>query len=192
MTILIIGLALFFSAHLYSAFRSRSPERDIKDKFGKATYMGIYSLVSFVGLALIICGYSTADVTATIIPGFSGARNAVFILMLPALILITSSNLPISHIKTTVKHPMLIAVALWSIAHILDGANLKQLLLFGSFLLFSLIDIVAVSLRQDKQSQTHPEPKIKNDILVLAVATLAYCALIYGLHEWLLGVSLNL
>lgn len=191
MTTLYFGLALFFGAHFYSAFRSREAGRDIKEKLGKAKYMGLYSLVSLVGLVLIIWGYSKAEVTQFIFPGFAGARGVVLMLMMPALILIISSDMPKGYIKATVKHPMLIAVALWAIAHILDGANLKQLLLFGSFLLYSVVDIVAVSIRKGGDEKAVIEPKFKNDVLVVATAALAYLALVYWLHGWLFGVNLT-
>jgi uncharacterized membrane protein len=192
MTILTIGLALFLGVHFYSAFRSRESGKDIKEKIGNARYMGLYSLVSLAGLALIIWGYSIAEVTQNVFQGFSGARNVVFLLMMPALILILSADMPKGYIKASAKHPMLIAVALWSIAHIVDGADLKQLLLFGSFLLYSVVDIIAVSRRKDNDNKAYVEPNIKNDILVLVVATLAYFALVYWLHGWLFGFSLSM
>jgi uncharacterized membrane protein len=58
MTILYIGLVLFFGLHVYSAFRSRAPGADIKQTWGEAKYMGLYSLASLLGFVAIVWGYS--------------------------------------------------------------------------------------------------------------------------------------
>lgn len=192
MEILIAGLVLFFGAHFYSAFRSRTAGADIKERIGEAKYMGLYSLVSLAGFALLVWGYSLAQPTQYLFTGFAGGRDVAAWLMVPALVLLVASQMPMGHIKRIVVHPMLVAVAIWAIAHLIDGANLKQLLLFGSFLLYSLIDILAVNRRNrrlatEDPGAEHGEPKFSYDLIALAVGVVAYLALIYGLHEWLFG-----
>ena len=68
----ILGLVIFFGAHLFTTFRSREPGKDIKAKLGYGPYMGLYSLVSLVGFVLICWGFgATRDAGACIwrLPG---------------------------------------------------------------------------------------------------------------------------
>lgn len=189
MAMLSTGLALFFGLHLFAAFRSRAPDKDIKLHLGQAKYMGLFSLISLLGLLLIIFGYRAMPNSAYLFAGFAGGRNLVPWVMLPAMILIVCSDLPRGHIKAAVKHPMLLAVGLWSIAHLMDGANLRQLMLFGSFLAFCVIDFVAVSMRDRKLDQPVADPTLKNDILVLVVGIAAYFVFAKWLHQWLFGFA---
>lgn len=43
MPYLVAGLVLFFGVHLFSAFRSRAPGKDLRQRLGYAPYMGLYS-----------------------------------------------------------------------------------------------------------------------------------------------------
>ncbi|NND81640.1 MAG: NnrU family protein, partial [Gammaproteobacteria bacterium] len=147
MMILILGLVLFFGLHLYATFRSRAPHADLRQRWGKAKYMGLFSVVSLLGLVLIVLGYRAMPNTEYLYAGIQHGRQWVPLIMLPAMILIVCSDLPRGYIKSTVRHPMLLAVILWSSAHLIDGASLRQLLLFGSFLGYAVIDLVVVSMR---------------------------------------------
>ena len=187
MTMLYCGLAIFFGVHLYSAFRSRAAGTNIEEKIGQGRYKGIYSLISFVGIILIVLGYAKAEATPYIFSGFSGARSANLVIMLPALIMIVAANMPTGYIKAITRHPMLIAVILWAAVHLLDGANLKQFLLFGSFLLYSVVDIFAVSIKNRSQVKDAKEPKIKNDVIAVVIGLLVYLVSIYWLHAFLFG-----
>ncbi|MEM7360828.1 MAG: NnrU family protein [Pseudomonadota bacterium] len=194
MEVLIVGLTIFFGAHCYSAFRSREAGSDIKERLGEAKYMGIYSLVSLLGFGLLIWGYSLAQPGQYLFVGIAGARDVAVLVMVPALILLVASQLPPGHIKSLSVHPMLIAIALWGIAHLLDGADLRQLLLFGTFLLYSLIDIPAVNRRTRQASSAgnsgaQSTPKLSYDLIAVAIAAVVFLALVYGLHDWLFGRS---
>jgi len=187
MFILILGLLIFFSAHAYSAFRSRDPDRDIKARWGEGPYMGAYSLVSLIGFGLALYGYGLAPRGDFLFAPPDWARSAIAIAMLPALILIVSAYMPRGYIKSLARHPMLLAVLIWSATHIAVGVTFKELLLFGSFGLYALIDLVAVSRRPAAAAAT--SPRILNDVLVIAVGTAAYFALVLWGHAALFGFS---
>jgi uncharacterized membrane protein len=57
MTVLIWGMVLFFGAHLLSLTPARAP---LHAKLGEKAYKGIYSIVSLVGLGLMIWGFGLA------------------------------------------------------------------------------------------------------------------------------------
>lgn len=84
---------------------------------------------------------------------------------------------------------MLLAVVLWSVAHLVDGADLPQATLFGSFLIYSLVGVVAVVRRENADQKLTPTPHWRNDVFSVLVASLVYAMLVNGVHEWLFGVS---
>ena len=118
MTYLILGLVIFFAPHLFSAFRSREPGADLKEKLGYGPYMGLYSLVSIIGFVLICYGYGASRPSAILYTPPAWLVHIQLLLMIPALILLISSNGPVGHIKKAVKHPMLVSVKLWAFGHL--------------------------------------------------------------------------
>lgn len=189
MTILLLGLAVFFVPHLYSSFRTRAPAADIKQRIGETPYMGLYSFVSALGLVLIVWGYSLAPVGEYLLMPVSVGGKLTHVLMMLAFISLTATYTSPGYLKKIVKHPMLLGVGLWGVAHLIDGANLKQLLLFGSFALYSIIDVIAVTLRDKGVSSRSPQVKILNDFITIVVGLIFYFLFAHYLHQWLFGFN---
>jgi uncharacterized membrane protein len=115
---LIIGLALFLGGH---AFTMHRPARArLVARIGEGPYKGLYSLVSLLGLVLIVRGYGVYRSAGMIPLWYPPAflRHITFLLMLIAFVLIAATYPP-SHIKRWVGHPMITAVILWSLGHLL-------------------------------------------------------------------------
>lgn len=186
------GLVLFFGAHLYSAFRSRA-EGGLATRMGRGLYMGLYTLVSGIGLAALIWGY------AHIKPGWiqlgvppDWGRHIAMALMLPAMVLIVAAYMrPVGFIKTAVKHPMLAAVKLWALAHLLVNWDLSSVILFGSFLAYGVIDRIAVKRRGD-MGAAGAKANVLGDLLSIAVGIALYLLLVYQLHGDLFGANVLL
>ncbi|MBL4871111.1 MAG: hypothetical protein JKX72_09170, partial [Robiginitomaculum sp.] len=179
-----LGLAIFFSAHLYSAFRSREIGRDIKEKIGAGKFMGLYSLASMAGFVLMVWGYGLSRPSTLIFTPPSWGHSALLALMLPVFIILMSAYGPRGYLKQLLRHPMLIAIILWSAGHLLANGELNSLLLFGGFLLFALIDWFAVAGREIAVKQA----SILGDILAIGLGTLFYWLIIAYLHPMLIGV----
>ncbi len=188
MTFLVLGLAVFFAAHFYSAFRSRDPQRDIKQRMGEGPYMGLYSLVSAVGLGLIVYGYWSAPAAVPLYVGPAWARSAALIMMAAAFVLLVSAYAPPTHFKAWVKHPMLSGVILWAGAHLLIAPDVKALLLFGAFGLYAIIDFLAV-LRRAPAPGDAAAPTLLNDLIALVVGGGAYLFILLWAHQALFGVA---
>jgi uncharacterized membrane protein len=140
MTYLILGLVLFFAAHLTPTFPSF--RQSLAARFGEQGYKLGFTLVAVLGLVLIVMGVSAvrgseADAQLWYPPAWG--RHLAFALMLPAFVLIVSAYTP-SHIRDWSRHPMLTAVTLWAAAHLIANGDLLALMLFGSFLAFSIYD----------------------------------------------------
>lgn len=189
MTYLILGLVIFFAGHLFSAFRSREPGKDIKTRLGAGPYMGLYSLVSIAGFALIVWGYGAARPAPILYtpPAFLAHIN--LLLMVFAMILLAAAYLPTGHIKKAVKHPMLAAVKIWAFGHLLANGELNSVLLFGSFLAYGVIDRIAVKKRGDNGPGPEVAANVMGDIGAVAVGLIAYGAIAFYLHPILFGVQ---
>lgn len=187
MTVFILGLALFFIPHFYSALRSREDGKDIRVRLGYAKYMGLYSLVSLAGLALIIYGYSQIPDEPVLYAGPHGLHHYSWLFMIPALILVVAANTPTGYIKRAVHHPMMIGVLIWALFHLATGGDMKRIVLFGAFALYAVFSLICAFKRgTDLKSKT---PKPLGDVLAIAIGLGLSALLIHGGHALLFGAS---
>jgi uncharacterized membrane protein len=152
---------------------------------GEAKYMGLYSVGAITGLGLIVWGYKKAPIGEFIYTGGVATPTVNMGLMVVAFILMVASQLPAGFIKSKLKHPMLLAVILWAISHLIDGADFKQFLLFGSFLVFSVVDIIVASMRTsgtNKVAISTIGNSMKFDVLAVVFGLLGYFIVAQWLH----------
>jgi uncharacterized membrane protein len=107
-------------------------------------------------------------------------------LMLPVFVLLFAAYLP-GRIKATMKHPMLVAVKLWAVAHLLSNGMLADLLLFGGFLAWAVLDRISMKRRVQRPVPGAP-PSRWNDVAALVLGLAAYGAFAAWLHPMLIGV----
>ena len=186
MFLLIVGLVLFLGIHsvriLAPDWRSAQIER-----LGEGMWKGLYSLVSLVGLALVIWGYTRAWPLAPLLyEPLVWMKHITAALMLPALIIFMAFVLPPGRLKPALKHPMLVAIKVWAFAHLLANGDLASLLLFGSFLVWAVLDRIAAKRRGDPVLTVGP---MQWDIAAVVAGTLLYLLFVWRLHFWLFGVS---
>ncbi len=189
---LVIGLVLFLGGHAFTMHRAARAR--LIARIGEGPYKGLYSLVSLLGLVLIIRGYGVYR-SAGLIPVWyppASLRHITFLLVLIAFILIAATYPP-SHIKRWVRHPMITAVILWSLGHLLVRGDLGSILMFGGFLLWGILARVSMGARASGKAQgaaAAPEARWQVDIAVVAVGIVAYFAFVIWGHPWLIGVPL--
>ena len=190
MMLLCMGLVILLAIHLLPA------NKDLRDglvaRFGAGPYKVFFSLVSLVGLVLIVLGYSKMQALV-------GSKNPILwyppdwtkhvalVLMLPALVLLVASVVP-SHIKSLVKHPLLLGVKIWALAHLMANGTLAALVLFGSLLAYAVFDLISVK-RRGEEIAAPPESYVNDVIVVLAGLALYAVMLMWG-HQWLIGKTL--
>jgi len=187
MNLLVLGLAIFIGVHslgiLAPAWRDRTAAR-----LGPVTWLGLYSVLSLVGLVLIVWGYGQArlDPVALWAPPV-WTRHLALLLLVPVFPLLLATYLP-GRIRAAVGHPMLAAVKLWALAHLLANGNLADLVLFGTFLAWAVADLVSLKRRTMPPVPGAPPCKA-NDWIALGGGLVLYVAFLGGLHLWLIGVS---
>jgi uncharacterized membrane protein len=110
------------------------------------------------------------------------------LLMLPVFPLLFAAHLP-GRIKTAMKHPMLAAVKIWAVAHLLANGMLADVLLFGGFLLWAALDRVSLKHRAVRPIKTAP-PSPWNDAIAVVGGLAVYILTLLWLHRMLIGVPI--
>ncbi len=187
MTILLLGLLVFFSVHsvriVADGWRSRQIAR-----LGESRWKGLYSLASLAGLVLIVWGYGLARTAPELWIPPLWTRHLAALLTLPAFVLLAAAYVPGSRIKALIGHPMLAGVKLWALAHLLANGRPGDVLLFGALLAWSVIAFIAAR-RRDRTAGTHYAPgSASGDALVVAVGLSAWALFAFYGHAWLIGV----
>ena len=186
MGVLILGIVVFLGVHTLTTFRETRSR--LIEKFGAGPFKGGYSLVAAIGLALIAWGFSRyrADGMIPIWTPPSWTSHLTISLMWFAFIALACMNPAPSRIRGWLRHPMLVAIKIWALAHLLVNGDAGSMLLFGSFLAWSIFDRLAVKKRGDLGA-ARISAFTRADGIALGVGTLAYL-LMMMLHPLLIGV----
>jgi uncharacterized membrane protein len=170
MTILIVGLILFFAVHAIPL--SQTARASIVLRLGENGFKGMFSLISIAGFAAIVVGMKNAPFEPLWSTPTSAARLAN-LTMPVAFCLLAAAYVP-NNFRRIVRNPMLSATLLWSLAHLLSNGDLASLMLFGSFGLFAIVDIVAVN-RLSSATNVQRKP-LYFDVLTVSIGLLAFWA----------------
>ena len=184
---MILGLALFLGVHALTTQRELRA-RVIASSGGSGYKIG-YSLVSALGLVLIVWGFAHYRATGMweIWTPPTALKHLTVALMLPAVILVVASYIR-GRIYTTLKHPMLTGIKLWAAAHLLANGDLGSIILFGSFLGWAVFDRISLKHRADSGAPPIPVGGPTNDLIAVAVGIVAYLALGFAFHPVAIGV----
>jgi uncharacterized membrane protein len=187
LAILIFGLVLVLGVHAFVACRSQRAA--VIAAIGEWPYKGLFALVSLVGLVLIGGGFAQYRATGWIDVWYPPVwmRHVVVLLMWPASICVVAAYIP-GDIKRTLKHPMLVGVKLWALAHLLSNGDLGSIVLFGSVLAWAVFDRISLKRRSDPGGPPIPVGGRRNDYIAIAVGTLLYLALGFVFHPLVVGV----
>jgi uncharacterized membrane protein len=187
MTILVLGLVLFIGAHVFVT--RRAPRAAVIARIGEWPYKAIMGLVSLVGIILI--GYGFGEYRATQwVQVWNPPRWTFYItqiLMWPASILVVAAYSR-GDIWRRLKHPMLVGVKTWAVAHLISNGDLGSIVLFGSILAWAVYDRITLKRRSDPGAPPFPVGGRRNDTIALVIGTLLYLALGLVFHPLVVGI----
>ncbi|MFM2054068.1 MAG: hypothetical protein RL456_2105 [Pseudomonadota bacterium] len=188
MWMLIAGLLLFIGMHSVRIVAEDGRTAAI-GRLGPMGWKGVYSVVSGLGLALIVAGYGASreqPVDLWMPP--AAMRHVAALLTLPAFVLLVAAYVPGSRLKAWVRHPMLLGVKLWALAHLLANGRLADVVLFGTFLAWAVLAFRAARQR-DRAAGNPPLPlHAGRDVLTSLVSIFAWIIFALWLHGPLIGV----
>ena len=188
MTALILGLLIFLGVHSVRIVAEPWRRRTIA-RIGENAWKGAYSLLAGLGLALIVWGYAQArHAPIALWTPQPWARHLAGLLTLVAFVLLAAAYVPGNGIKARLHHPMLLGVKVWALAHLLANHTLADLLLFGGFLLWAILDFRAARRRDAAAGTVYPPGRFSRSLLAAAVGVVAWGLFAFWLHGAWLGV----
>ncbi|MFO6420471.1 NnrU family protein [Hylemonella sp. W303a] len=194
MTLLIVGLLLFLGVHSIGMLAPAAREQ-WRARLGAGTWKALYSLVALAGLAFIAWGFDAAREYPVIIwmpasPGMAiGLRHLAVLFTVLAFVLLAAAYVPGNHLKARWGHPMVLGVKTWALAHLLVAGMLAHLLLFGSFLLWAIVNYVVSRRRDRRAGVTYPQGRWTATVLVVALGFAGWAVFAFGLHGLLIGIK---
>lgn len=190
MALLIAGLVLFLGVHS-ARIVAEAWREQFQASRGEILYKALFSLASLLGLVLIVLGYSQTRLQPLFIwmPPVALSHLAS-LLMLFSFILLAAAYVPGTRIKAALGHPMILAVKLWAVAHLLANGRLGDIVLFAAFLAWAVVDFSA-SRRRDRKEGIVREatPGIARDAMAVVAGGVAWFVFAFWLHLQLIGVS---
>jgi len=182
MNLLILGIIIFFTIHLVPI----SPLKNIFiNRLGENKYKGLYSLVALFGLLIIIYGFGRADFHPVWDP-LPYSKEIALALMPISIILLAAANIE-TKIKRLTKHPMLIGILIWSFVHLIANGDLRSIILFASFGVYALIDIIFS--KKVLTNNNNANYALTKDIIVVIIGLLVYAIIVY-FHQYIAGVEI--
>ena len=199
MALLILGLVLFLGAHSTRIF-AENWRQAILERLGEKAYKGVYTLVSLVGFGLMMFGFDQVRWDSPLLwapPVW--VKHAAALLMLLSLVLLASAYTPRNAIKVKLHHPMVLSVKVWALAHLLANPSLADVVLFGAFLLWSVLnfraarqrDRLAAAATETGAEAAVPGPEVSAAATwrAIGIGVVVWAFLLSRGHTWLFGVS---
>ena len=189
LTYLVAGLLLFLGVHSTRVFANDWRNKTLA-RIGEKPFKGVYTLLSLAGFVLLVWGYGQARQQGLMLWNPPVAmRHLAALLTLVAFVLLTAAYVPGNQIKAKLHHPMVLGTKVWALAHLLANGSLADTVLFGSFLLWSVL-LFAASRRRDRREQTVYAPgNAKATAITVAVGVVAWAVFAFCLHRVVIGVS---
>lgn len=188
MTLLILGLVLFLGVHSTRIVAEGWRGRFIAQR-GENAWKGLYTLVSLAGFALIIWGYGQARLQPVVLWGApTWTRHLAALLTLPAFVFLVAAYVPGNALKARLKHPMVLGVKVWALAHLLANNTLADVLLFGGFLLWAVFSFRAARGRDRANGTVYAPGRALPTVLTVVVGLAAWAFFAFWAHGAWIGV----
>ena len=189
MAVLIVGLIIFLGVHSVRIVADDWRTAQIA-KGGPKVWKGIYTVLSLIGLVLIVYGYGLARQSPVVLyttPAWT--RHSAALLTLGAFVMIAAAYVPETHIKARIRHPMVAGVKVWAFAHLLANGTLADVVLFGSFLAWAILNYSAALRRDRAKNVGYVIGPMSRDVTAVAIGAAAWVVFTFWLHRWLTGVQ---
>jgi uncharacterized membrane protein len=186
MTMIYAGLFLWIALHLLPSAAPLAKQKIIA-KTGDKAYQGIFALLVFAGLLLIIFGWRNTIPEYVYNPP-AGIRHMAMLIAVVGVILFISANFP-TRIKLIIRHPQLSGVLLWAVAHLLLNGDSRSVTVFGALAAWSLLSMFTINRREGKWEKPQPTKGWWLEAVIVIVG-LIVSVIIVRFHQYLSGIAL--
>jgi len=188
MAILILGLVLFLGVHSIRIVADDWRSATI-GRIGEKPWKGVYALLSIAGFVLIVWGYALARRDPVLLwQPPTAMRHIAGLLMLAAFVLLVATYVPRNSIKARLHHPMVLAVKIWAVAHLLANGGLADVVLFGAFLVWAIFNFRAARQRDRQAMTVYPAGTAGGTTITVLVGVALWIVFAFWAHGFLFGV----
>jgi len=182
MKLFIVGLVLFFGTHMIPI----TPVKPLLiSRLGVSLYSGLFSLLALLGFIVIIYGFQIAN-TTTLWSSLPYSSGLAFVLMPIAMIFLMPGSRKTNFFQKF-KHPMFIGILIWAFTHLLANGDLRTTLLFSSFAIYCIVDMLFTKKITTTSNTTYP---MSNDFIFIGMGLVAYTFVVY-FHQYIAGVKIS-
>ena len=175
MTLLVLGMLLWWGAHLFKRV-APGTRADMGDKA-----KGLIAVLVVASVALMVVGYRAApQIDVWYPPAFLVHVNNL--LMVFAFYLYAASGMKTA-ITRVIRHPQLTAIKTWAVAHLLVNGDVAAIILFGGLLAWAVVSVIVINRAEPVWVRPAPAPARKEVMAV--VGTLVVVAIVMAIHNWL-------
>ena len=188
MTLLTVGLLLFLGAHSTRIFGEGWRTRTMA-RLGVGPWKAAVAVLSIVGFALLAWGYGVARQQPVVLwspPTWT--RHLAALLTLVAFVMLVAAYVPGNAIKSKLRHPMVLSVKVWAIAHLLANNTVADMVLFGAFLAWAVLDFRAARQRDRALHTAYPPGRAGPTVVTVLLALLAWAVFALWAHAAWIGV----
>lgn len=189
MAYLILGLLIFLGAHSVRIVADDWRTRKL-EQWGALGWKALFALISLLGLGLVVWGFGLVrDQPSVLWSPPPGMRHLASVLNLLAFVLLAAAYVPGNTIKSRLHHPMVLAVKVWALAHLLANGNWGHVLLFGAFLVWAIVDFRAARQRDRATAAHYPGGTAGATGITVALGVGGWIVFTLWLHGLLIGVQ---
>jgi uncharacterized membrane protein len=186
MTLLIVGIIVFLGIHTLPT--NPGLREALVGRLGETGYKVLFSLLSVAGFVLLVYCFAHAPLIPVWSPP-AWTRWVAVVLMLPAFIFLVAAYVP-GQIKAKLKHPFLVAIKTWALAHLIANGDLASIVLFGAFLAYAVYDRITLKRRQPTSLIGVPGTGgARNDLIAVVLGLVFYLLFLVWLHPLLIGTA---
>ena len=183
--LLSLGVGLWIAAHMFK--RIAPAQRATLENWMGESARGIFALLILAGLVLMVVGYRAIGpmdyVFLWSVPPWMGHLNNLAVLI---SFYVFGIGMAKGALSQKVRHPMLLGVLIWALAHLVVNGSLAGLILFGGMAAWAVAAILLINARQPGWSPPARKPGPR-DAVAAGVVLVVY--VVVGLiHLWL-GVN---
>ncbi|NNU78925.1 NnrU family protein [Halovulum dunhuangense] len=179
MTLLVIGVALWWGAHLFKRL-APAQRAALSARMGDKS-KAIFATLLLLSVVLMVLGYRGADFVAVWTPP-AAMLHVNNLLMLLAVIFFGMASSK-GRMRSWLRHPMLTGFLAWAVAHLLVNGDLASIILFGGLGLWAPVAMVAINRGNPAWTPPAPGP-VKGDVRLVLISVVVF-AVLGGIHSLL-------
>jgi uncharacterized membrane protein len=180
MTLLVLGLILWTLVHVFK--RVAPGARAAMDRaMGAGPARGVIAALLLLATVLMVVGFRRAPFVPVYDPPSWGIHLNNLMMICAVGLLGAGHSKGIA--RSWMRHPMLTAVLVWAVAHLLVNGDRASVLLFGWLGLWAAVEMLLISARAP--AWVRPEPGTTAGTVRWVVISLVVFAVITAVHTWL-------